>query len=172
MKIIVATDEEYSLIRKYLPEFDVLQTGVGASNVIAKCCELDPRTDVINVGFCGSNKIPKGSVITVSKSYRLVSSEVHFKDYRNGLLLSNEGYPCYTSNDFVTSTTIKDDCVFDMELNYIAAFNFNLIGAVKIVSDNLSVKEYEQSIDVEDKSIWEEVKRQLFDIIAKKVAMI
>ena len=124
------------------------------------------------MGFCGSNNIPKGSVVMVSKSYRLISSDVCFKDYRNGYPLAIEGYPCYTSNDFVTSTTIKEDCVFDMELNYIAAFNFNLVGAVKIVSDNLCIKEYEKSVDIDDKSTWEEVKRLLYNIIDKRVAKI
>lgn len=172
MKIIVATDEEYNLVRKYLPEFDVLQTGVGASNVINKCCDLSSKVDVINIGFCGSNNLKIGSVVTVSKTYRLLTSNIAFKDYRNGYVLSDTGYPCYTSNEFVTKTDIKEDCVFDMELNYLAAFNFNLLGAVKIVSDNLSVWEYEQSVDIDDKCIWDEVKRQLYQIIGTKVGII
>ena len=172
MKIIVATDEEYNLVRKYLPEFDVLQTGVGASNVIRNCCDLSSKIDVINFGFVGSNNLKKGSVVTVSKTYRLLSSNVVFKDYRNGYVLSDTGYPCYTSNEFVTKTDIKEDCIFDMELNYIAAFNFNLLGAVKIVSDNLNVWEYEQSVNFDDKGIWDEVKKQLYQIIGTKVGII
>lgn len=172
MKIIVATDEEYNLVRKYLPEFNVLQTGVGASNVINKCCDLSSKVDVINIGFCGSNNLKIGSVVTVSKTYRLLSNKVIFKDYRNGYVLSETGYPCYTSNEFVTKTDIKEDCIFDMELNYLAAFNFNLLGAVKIVSDNLNVLEYEHSVDVDEKSIWDEVKKQLYQIIGSKVGII
>ena len=80
----------------------------------------------------------------VSKSYRLISSDVCFKDYRNGYPLAIEGYPCYTSNDFVTSTTIKEDCVFDMELAYIAAMGFQHLHALKIVSDNLSLHTYRE----------------------------
>jgi hypothetical protein len=57
------------------------------------------------------------------------------------------GYvPCYTSNDFVLQTNIKEPVVFDMELAYILALGFKNVESIKIVSDNLSLKEYEEQI--------------------------
>lgn len=34
MIILVATDQEFELAKKYLGEYKIVQTGVGASNVI------------------------------------------------------------------------------------------------------------------------------------------
>lgn len=59
---------------------------------------------------------------------------------------SNSDIKCYTSNDFVLNTDIKEPCVFDMELAYIMALGFKRVKSIKIVSDNLSIKEYEQNI--------------------------
>ena len=58
----------------------------------------------------------------------------------------NGDVPCYTSNDFVLETKIKDPVVFDMELAYILALGFEEVESIKIVSDNLSLKEYETNI--------------------------
>ena len=52
---------------------------------------------------------------------------------------------CYTSIDFVTETKIKEPVIFDMELAFIAGMGFEHIRAVKKVSDNLSLKEYEEN---------------------------
>jgi hypothetical protein len=53
---------------------------------------------------------------------------------------------CFTSNDFVLETKIEKPCVFDMELAYILALGFKRVESIKIVSDNLSLKEYEKRI--------------------------
>ena len=50
---------------------------------------------------------------------------------------------CYTSNDFVLQTTLQQPVVFDMELNTICALGFDVV-SYKIVSDNLSLKQYEE----------------------------
>ena len=80
----------------------------------------------------------------VSDSYRLKDDGYRFKDYASPLHLSDTGYPDYTSNSFVTSTDKTEPALFDMELNYIAAFtpHIELLAAVKIVSDNLSVDDF------------------------------
>ena len=53
---------------------------------------------------------------------------------------------CYTSNDFILKTNIKEPCVFDMELAYICALGFKNVESIKIVSDNLSLKEYDEKV--------------------------
>lgn len=160
--ILTATKEEYELACKFLSEYFIIKTGVGASNVIKTLSTLSQReepTYFINVGFCGSNKLPVGTVTSVSKSYRLMDGTVEFEDYRNGYDLTHTvGYDCYTSNSFVTKSTMDKPVIYDMELNYIAAFPIDLIGSVKIVSDNLDVIEYENTIDTSSLEIWRQVK--------------
>lgn len=169
MKILVATEDEVRLATKYLPGYEIVHMGVGANNVIKTCVGIPAEEKVITVGYCGSNCLKIGQVIEVSKTYRLLDkiSGFTFDDYRNGYELSKEGYPCYTNNSFVVQTDIVEPCAFDMELNYIAAFPFQLLGAVKIVSDNLSLQKYEESIKKTEDDVWGEVRRIVDRIAAK-----
>ena len=48
---------------------------------------------------------------------------------------------CYSNCDFVLQSDYKD-CVFDMELAFIAAMGFKNLHALKYVSDNLSLHAY------------------------------
>ena len=50
----------------------------------------------------------------------------------------------FVLNDFVLETKIKKPVVFDMELAYILALGFKNVESIKIVSDNLSLKQYEK----------------------------
>ncbi len=166
MIVLVATEDELRLARKHLRGMETLHTGVGASNVIRACSQLllrpgIEREKIVNVGFCGSNNIPIGKVVKVSKSWRLMDNVVEFEDYRNGHELSTDGVPCYTSNCFVLKTDITEPCAFDMELNYMAAFPLPLVGAVKIVSDNLCLDKYEESIKSSEDATWVEVREIL-----------
>ena len=56
---------------------------------------------------------------------------------------------CYSSESFVTSTDIKEECVFDMELHSLAIiadmYDINLM-SLKIVSDNLNLDDYYKNI--------------------------
>ena len=163
MIILVATDDEFRLASKHLKGHEIIKIGVGAGNVIRSCSELLLRPGIkneriVNVGFCGSNSIAIGSVIRVSETWRLMDNTVEFEDWRNGYKLAEKGFPCYTSNSFVLKTDITEPCAFDMELNYIAAFDLPLKGAVKIVSDNLCLDKYEHSIRHSEDATWDEVK--------------
>lgn len=137
--ILAAEEAEYNKIRQFFPEFQVVLMGVGAGNVIRTCANLPEGTKVLNIGYAGSNNLSIGTICPVSRSHRLVQGNYNFTDYANPLEIASEGYPCYTNNDFVTETTLQDSTLFDMELNYIAAFSprLELVAAVKIVSDNL-----------------------------------
>lgn len=168
--ILVATDQEYELAKEYLSEFNIIKTGVGASNVIRACSQILIRLQrpihVINVGFCGSNTLPKGTVAPVYRTFRLIDHTVGFVDYRNGypLTLPPDGYDCYTSNDFVTEDNEEPGALYDMELNYIAAFPFESIASVKIVSDNLCVDEYTESIHTSTEETWSKVHQLVKEI--------
>lgn len=178
--ILVATTEEFNLAKKYFSgNYSIVKTGVGASNVIRTCSAIaasakeykNRQVGLLNIGFCGSNILPKGEVVRISKSFRHIDDTVSFEDYRNPYILSKEGVPCYTSNSFVTQSDMDEPKVFDMELNYIVAFdNLKHIGAVKIVSDNLSVEEYENTVSMDNPEIWWKVRR-LVDRILNDVYM-
>lgn len=166
--ILTATKEEYELAKKHLTNYSVFKTGVGASNVIKTLSAMtqlySKEHSFINVGFCGSNRLPIGTVTKVSKSYRLVDNTVEFDDYRNGYEFGLDGHPCYTNNSFVTESTSDSPVIYDMELNYMVAFPIDLIGSVKIVSDNLDVTEYETTIDTTSAELWAEVRKNIEEI--------
>jgi len=138
--ITVATDEEYKLARKYFKKEKIIKTGVGGINVIRKLNKLPKDTEIINFGYAGSNKIPIGTMVKVGKC-KLYHPNVEYKEptYK----LENYTSFCYTSNDFVLTTDIKEPVLFDMELAYIKAMGFKKVKSIKIVSDNLSLEQYE-----------------------------
>ena len=61
--------------------------------------------------------------------------------------------PCYSAESFVTHADIKDDVLFDMELNSIyiicCMYKMDLI-SLKKVSDNLSLDDYYKNIDMKE----------------------
>ena len=50
---------------------------------------------------------------------------------------------CYSNCDFVLASEYRD-CVFDMELAFIAALGFRHLHSLKYVSDNLSLHSYHE----------------------------
>ena len=153
--IVVATDDEYNTV-KTLTKIPILKTGPGTANTIEALKNLDKKTKVINVGYAGSNNIPVGTIVKVKNSYSYHPS-VTFNQERVYSL--NGEVDCYTSSDFVLSTNITEPVVFDMELNTICAFGFE-VESYKIVSDNLSLKQYEQ-VDLNKKWL------ELFNLIGE-----
>ena len=137
--IVIASECERKLANKYYPGEDVLVTGVGATNVIKALSGIDKAVKLKNIGYAGSNNIPIGTVVKVG------SCEIYREntDYVTDKYELSGDCKCYTSNDFVTHTSIQDDCVFDMELAIICALGFD-VESIKVVSDNLSYKEYEE----------------------------
>jgi len=143
MIIVVATEEEYKIAKKRFIHNKIIKTGVGAINVINKLKNLNKKTRLLNFGHAGSNTISIGEEVTIS-NVELYHPNVEYKEttYR----LSDNGTKCYTSCDFVTETDIAEPCVFDMELAFILALGFKSVKSIKIISDNLSLKQYEENI--------------------------
>ena len=165
--LIVASDDEYRLVTRYFPEYQTVKTGIGAGNVIRVLSQIPHDTPVVNIGYVGSNNLPIGKVCRVSRSWRVRDDNFQFTDYRHGYELSAEGYPCYTGNEFVTSTDKTEPTLFDMELNYIVAFPLRHLGAIKIVSDHLSLETYEETIAKTEDELWGEVRRMLDTILSE-----
>ena len=134
---------------------DITRNGVTSSliNLIYKY-NIDLRTyTLINVGLVGSNNLKINDVYMVNKSYGYNFDLTPFGDplykapyspYEMDIIDSEKKVNCYTSDSFVTSTSVLEDALFDMELNSIITFPFKKKYSIKVVSDSLNDKEYNE----------------------------
>ena len=142
MLIVVATEEEALLAKKYFTETKILVTGVGGCNVVSALKDIPKTTPIINFGYAGSNYIPIGTKCRIGKC-KLYHPNVEYKEPTYDL--GGDTF-CYTAGDFVLGVCEKKPMVFDMELAYIMALGFESVKSIKIVSDSLSIKEYEKTV--------------------------
>ncbi len=134
---------------------EVILTGVGAINVIRALQGLDREAEVLNIGYAGSANFDIGTWAEVTE-VRLNHPNVKYPEPElkvEGVMCNVEGVMCnvesgklkeavcYTNCDFVLQSDYKD-CVFDMELAFIAALGFKHVHSLKYVSDNLSLHAY------------------------------
>ena len=148
MIIVIAQKEELKLVEELGYTCPVIITGVGGVNVINALKHLPKDTEILNIGYCGSNKLDIGTKVSPSCVYTL-HEKAKFKEYTgNCRIAKNHDWcvPCYTSTDFVTKSKIKDVCIFDMELAFICSL-FDNVWAIKVVSDNLNKKQYEENVN-------------------------
>ena len=142
--ILIATPEELKLVDELgFKGYPVLITGVGGMNVIKSTTCIAKDTEIINIGYCGSNSLPIGKKVNISLS-KTYHETADFYELPTEFFGQDDGVVCYTSTDFVTHTDIKEPCVFDMELAFICSL-FENVRAIKKVSDNLSLNEYEKN---------------------------
>lgn len=141
--IVVATDAERKLASERWPRETIIQTGVGALNVISTLIGFDRDVEIINFGYAGSNNIEVGTEVCVG------ACSLHHPsvEYEEPLYRLGGETPCFTSSDFVTHTNVEEPAVFDMELAYILALGFKNVKSIKVVSDNLSLQEYERQVE-------------------------
>lgn len=148
MIVVAAKHEELDIMPSLVDEADkVIVTGVGALNVW-RALQNEPRDElIVNVGYCGSNTLPIGTLCS-PEEVELYHPNVSYAEKeleRLDAYVNMNHAKCYTNIDFVTETKIKEPVIFDMELAFIAGMGFEHIRAVKKVSDNLSLKEYEEN---------------------------
>ncbi len=142
--IVIATNDEVKLAKEYnLKDEEIIITGVGGLNVIESLKDLDKNTPILNIGYVGSNILPKGEIVKINKTL-LYHPNVEYNE--PSYILNDGDTTCLTSNDFVLDTNIKEPVVFDMELAYIMALGFKNVTSIKIVSDNLNYEDYEINI--------------------------
>ena len=160
-KIIVMAEEgERLLIDKAREELgldlrdaELVFTGVGAINVIQSLKDLDREAELYNIGYAGSANFDLGTWVEVSE-VRLNHPNVTYAEPRLPLIDETLGAElplehetrravCYTNCDFVLASDYKD-CVFDMELAFIASLGFKKMHSLKYVSDNLSLHAYHE----------------------------
>jgi len=151
--LLIAEEGERDLLSKYLPEcnWPVIVTGVGAINIIRSLRDLPRDSQVVNIGYAGSANFDIGTLVEVTE-VRLNHPNVTYPEPALTLTPHAEQLSviknrksiravCYSNCDFVLASDYKD-CVFDMELAFIASFGFKRVSALKIVSDNLSLHAY------------------------------
>ena len=156
--ILMAEEGELSLLEKAkeqlgldLQDATIVYTGVGAINVIRNVQHLDREAEVYNIGYAGSANFDIGTWVEVTE-VRLNHPNVTYKEPEVKLSSIRDteipGYRdnttkavCYSNCDFVLASDYKD-CVFDMELAFIAAMGFKHLHSLKYVSDNLSLHAY------------------------------
>ena len=129
-----------------LSDATLIYTGVGAINIIRTLMNLDREAEIYNIGYAGSANFDLGTWVDVTEvrinhpnvTYpepELVLTPINLKGAKQAI--------CYSNCDFVMASDYKD-CVFDMELAYIAALGFKQLHSLKHVSDNLSLHAYHE----------------------------
>ena len=142
----VLLDQATETLGLDLSDAELIFTGVGAINIIRSLQHLDREAELINIGYVGSANFDLGTWVEVTE-VRLNHPNVTYPEPE--LKISNQQStinnvkqaPCFTSTDFVLASDYKD-CVFDMELAFIAALGFTNLHSYKYVSDNLSLHAY------------------------------
>lgn len=148
MIVVAALPDELKIAPQLIDEAGkIIITGVGAVNVWDALKDEPRDQEIVNVGYVGSNSLPVGTICS-PREVKLYHPSVDYSEKTLELDAYREAeHPkCYTGTDFVTQTTITEPVIFDMELAFIAAMGFKTVRALKKVSDNLSIKEYERSI--------------------------
>jgi hypothetical protein len=150
--IIMAEEGEREQLGLDLQDATLVYTGVGAINIIRSLQSLDREAELYNIGYAGSANYDLGTWVEVNE-VRLNHPNVTYAEPRLPLQTLREaeipGYRgtgaltsvCYSNCDFVLASDYKD-CVFDMELAFIAALGFKHLHSLKYVSDNLSLHAY------------------------------
>ena len=125
---------------------EIIFTGVGAINIIRSLQSLDREAELYNIGYAGSANFEIGSWVEVTEvrlnhpNVTYPEPELKISNIKSQLSNCLQAI-CYTNTDFVLASDYKD-CVFDMELAFIASLGFKTLHSVKYVSDNLSLHAY------------------------------
>ena len=151
--IIMAEDGERVLLDKAreqlgldLSDAQLIYTGVGAINIIRSLQGLDREAELYNIGYAGSANFDLGTWVEVTEvrlnhpNVTYTEPELKLKDGSLKLKETKQAI-CYSNCDFVLASDYKE-CVFDMELAFIAALGFKHLHSLKYVSDNLSLHAY------------------------------
>jgi len=153
--IIMAEEGEQVLLKKAqeelgldLQDAELVYTGVGAINIIRSLQSLDRDAELINIGYAGSANFDIGTWVEVTE-VRLNHPNVTYTEPELKLSAFSHQHSdvrkavCYSNCDFVLQSDYTD-CVFDMELAFIAALGFKHLHSLKYVSDNLSLHHYHE----------------------------
>ena len=124
--------------------------GIGAEHLP----ETGPEDILVNIGYCGSYKIPVGTVVEPLFAGDMKTQEVEDLTHH----FPCETHPCFTSETFVTEPLYECPAIYDMELFKIRKLPHRDLYVLKIVSDNLNEADCES---FSDDHAWEYVRALL-----------
>ena len=125
----------YKAANGNIPDGKIEVIGIGAEDL-----KWHSEDDVlVNIGYCGSNKVIPGMIIEPSYVMNAKTKEI----IRITPIFPVENRMCITSEEFVTKPIVDYSTIYDMELFKIASNHFGTVHALKIVSDNLDEKDCE-----------------------------
>ncbi len=131
-------------------EYRLFIIGIGVANVIENMSKIIKNNDIkindkiINIGYAGSKGIKVGEIVSISDCQRFNPSHTIEEKKVNLIPIKNfKITSCLTNDDFVEEDDEHNNIAYDMELFYIAKFFENPISSLKIISDNLDYKSYE-----------------------------
>lgn len=126
--------------------YTIIFTGVGAFNILQVLRDIPLDAELLNIGYAGSANFEVGSIVEVTES-RLNHPNVTYPEPVRMLHIEKDSpytkAVCYSGTDFILQSDYKD-CVFDMELAFIAGLGFMNLRSLKHVSDNLSLHAYHE----------------------------
>ncbi len=130
--------------------WEIIVTGVGAINVLKTLRGISLDVQLLNIGYAGSANFDIGSIVHVTEVL-LNHPCVTYSEPKLTLSSIDKCWlpapisvivaVCYSNTDFVLQSSYTN-CVFDMELAYIAGLGFNRLMSIKVVSDNLNLHTY------------------------------
>lgn len=144
MLVVIAQKEEMKLVEELgYDDCPVLITGVGGVNVIKALRDLPKSTEIMNIGYCGSNHYEVGTKVQASfvKTNHDIADFIEPLNPLKRVWNIIDSATCYTSTDFVTKTNKEEPCIFDMELAFIVSM-FDNVSSIKVVSDKLNYNQY------------------------------
>ena len=104
-----------NLWSSYNHDLCLIVTGPGINNVISSLSKavclnvLNIKTNIINVGYAGAKGLNIGEVVCVKNCHCLEFPTKANTKVENCVKLSNEGYDCYTSFDFVEKYVVSSE---------------------------------------------------------------
>lgn len=134
--------------------WEIVVTGIGALNVMRALRDVPRDTRLLNIGYVGSANFDIRSAVVVTEvrlnhpNVKYPEPELLLEPVPEAWICAPEATKkavCYSNTDFVLASDYHD-CVFDMELAYIAGMGFEHLSSLKIVSDNLSLKTHREVI--------------------------
>lgn len=162
--ITVATDYEKKAL---IPEqywSHVVITGIGMLHTIGTLKNQIQKSEpqfVINIGYAGSKDVPVGTVCRVDECTAYMEHDIYTGDMSlYEFETKSPSYKCYTATDFIEGTKLEGPFLVDMELLAHSILDCPL-ASIKVVSDNMSMEDYDKALKDNYKSEINEILLEL-----------
>ena len=130
--------------------------GIGAADIPP----VAPDDIIINVGYCGGDGVPVGTIVEPkavidAETGEWIDLDPHFPCQKE---------VCVTSSTFVTEPLMTGPVIYDMELAKLARIPCAGLYCLKIVSDELNEGDCES---FNDEAVWARVRELVASLLGK-----